>query len=300
VSDDGTVRMMYATGGLALGEFRCGPGHARWRRLNRIGAEPHVVFPHAAVEITQVGRAPLLADRNQIVFYNAGQPYRRALRHPAGDRSVFVVVAAALLPDLLAVAWPGGGRAPDRLPFTHGPSRAVAYVAHHRLVAHLRRAPCPDRLWVEETIVALVRGAVADAFAAAGSRAARARTRRAHRVLAADARALLDARLAEPLALADLARALHTSPFHLARVFAAETGSSLHAYRDQLRLREALDRVGDGERDLARLACELGYASHSHLTGRFRRAFGAPPSAFRPAASAEPSTIVEAAAVAAP
>ena len=98
--------------------------------------------------------------------------------------------------------------------------------------------------------------------------------------------------------LEQLARQLHVSPFHLARVFRAHTGFSLHGYRLQLRLRAALARVLDGEDDLAALACELGFASHSHLTDRFRQAFERSPSALRRAAATgcagELRTIVEA------
>jgi AraC-like DNA-binding protein len=55
---------------------------------------------------------------------------------------------------------------------------------------------------------------------------------------------------------------------------------TLHAYVHELRLRTALERVADGE-DLTRVALDLGYASHSHFTSLFRRAFGVTPSDFR-------------------
>ena len=47
----------------------------------------------------------------------------------------------------------------------------------------------------------------------------------------------------ESLPLGRLARRLQTSPYHLARVFRAETGFSVHAYRQSLRLRMALERM---------------------------------------------------------
>jgi len=72
--------------------------------------------------------------------------------------------------------------------------------------------------------------------------------------------------------------------FHLCRVFRTATGTSLHAYRSQLRLREALGRVPDAA-DLTALALDLGYASHSHFTQAFRRAFGTTPREWRESAS---------------
>ena len=81
--------------------------------------------------------------------------------------------------------------------------------------------------------------------------------------------------------LGELARTLHTSPFHLARVFRAETGFTLAGYRQALRLRAALERLPGNDRDLSALALELGFSSHSHFTATFTREYGVPPSAVK-------------------
>jgi AraC family transcriptional regulator len=83
------------------------------------------------------------------------------------------------------------------------------------------------------------------------------------------------------LTLARIATAVGCSVFHLCRSFRSATGLTLHEYREHVRLRVALERIGDGESDLSRLALDLGYSSHSHFTAGFRRAFGTPPSAAR-------------------
>jgi AraC family transcriptional regulator len=82
----------------------------------------------------------------------------------------------------------------------------------------------------------------------------------------------------ERLTLARIAAAVGYSMFHLCRSFRQATGLTLHDYREQLRLRLALERLEQGECDLSRLALDLGYSSHSHFTAGFRRSFGAPPS----------------------
>ena len=69
--------------------------------------------------------------------------------------------------------------------------------------------------------------------------------------------------------------------FHLARVFKARTGFSLHAYRNQLRLRAALERLAEPGVDLIDIALDLGFSSHSHFTDTFRRSFGKTPSVVR-------------------
>jgi len=64
------------------------------------------------------------------------------------------------------------------------------------------------------------------------------------------------------------------APFHLARSFRQQTGLSLHQYRQHLRLAAAMERLADGDRDLAGIAHDLGCCSQSHLGAVFRRDVG--------------------------
>jgi len=72
----------------------------------------------------------------------------------------------------------------------------------------------------------------------------------------------------------------------MCRLFREQTGRTIHAYRTQLRLRTALSRLADGERDLTRLALDLGFADQSHFTNAFRRTFDVSPAVFRRSLSA--------------
>jgi AraC-like DNA-binding protein len=82
------------------------------------------------------------------------------------------------------------------------------------------------------------------------------------------------------LSLSDIAREGDVSVFRVCRVFRAATGSTLHAYRNQMRLQAALERLGGGE-SLTEVALDLGYSSHSHFTAAFRELFGVTPSSVR-------------------
>ena len=72
----------------------------------------------------------------------------------------------------------------------------------------------------------------------------------------------------------------------MCRLFRRHAGLPLHRYRRRLRLREALRRLADGERDLTGLALDLGFSEHSHFTNAFRAEFSVPPSGFRSLVSA--------------
>jgi AraC-like DNA-binding protein len=273
---DAIERILYQSPLVAIGEFACPPQSPRWHEPNEIAGGPFAVFPHRSVVIEHDGRPPVLANPNHVVFYNAGETYRRRLHDERGSRCLFVAPRGSLLDELTA----GSGE----FPFGDGPGAAEAYVVQHAVHRHLLESPAPDELFIEESITHAVARATADAGEQAGRRRGAARretTSGLHRATVEDAKSLLTDEVATNTSLARLAERLHASPFHLARMFRAHTGFSLHGYRKQLRLRLALEHLGEGELDLSTIAHRLGFASHSHFTDSFRRAFGMPPSAVR-------------------
>lgn len=66
--------------------------------------------------------------------------------------------------------------------------------------------------------------------------------------------------------LVALAGLLHTSPAHLSRTFRHHVGMSISRYRNRVRVSQALERIGDGETDLAGLAATLGFSDQAHFT----------------------------------
>jgi AraC family transcriptional regulator len=64
-------------------------------------------------------------------------------------------------------------------------------------------------------------------------------------------------------------------------VFRAATGTTIHGFRRELRLRHALAHLLDGDESLADIASDCGFASQSHLTNLFRERFGITPAKAR-------------------
>jgi AraC-like DNA-binding protein len=83
------------------------------------------------------------------------------------------------------------------------------------------------------------------------------------------------------MGLVELARAVGSSPFHLSRVFREITEMTLSQYRLRLRLHQALDRIAEGDEDLASVAEAAGFADHSHMTRTVVTHFGQAPSELR-------------------
>jgi AraC-like DNA-binding protein len=282
--------VLYDAGGLRVGAFRRYPWQRPFEDTGPIQGFL-LVFPRTSVVIEHEGRAPVVADPTRVMLYNRGQTYRRRALSERGDECEWFSFPAELVADALRARDPGVDERLDR-PFrgTHAPADARAYLLQRRVVEHLAaraaRGEAPDALFVEEAMMQLLArctlgqvdaSAPSEGHASSESRGA---THVDHRAIADACRTLLAARLGDPLSLGAIARRVGVSPFHLARVFHRDAGTTLHAYRHDLRMRTALERVTAGE-DLARIAVELGYASHSHFTARFRRTFGATPSAVR-------------------
>ena len=277
MASDSVQQLVFESDRVVLGEFHCWPDDPRWSRENRAEEGHFVVFPGTSVVIERAGEA-VVATPNHVMFYDRDQAYRRRLLHPRGDHCVFLLVDEALLAELA-----GGGGEGFRFPVGHGPVEPATYLLH-RLLLRAALGRGADRLLLEETLYRVVGEALASGLRLAGPRGRRAErpgTSEAHAELVEATKELIARRLDERLTLGEIARGVHSSPFHLARVFRERTGFSIHGYRNQLRLRSSLDGLFEPDVDLALLARRLGYSSHSHFTDSFRRAFGPPPSAVR-------------------
>jgi AraC-like DNA-binding protein len=180
--------------------------------------------------------------------------------------------AIGLDPALAAALWGGD----QQLPGGALSTTPEIDLEHRLLLAAARRGASPDEL-AERAI-----GLAANALERGDPRrvgSGRPSTARSRRVLVEGARELL---AADPdRSLADLARTLAVSPHHLSRIFHAATGHTISRHRMRLRARAALERLAGGERDLARLAADVGAADQSHLCRIIRSETGQVPSALR-------------------
>jgi AraC family transcriptional regulator len=239
------------------------------------------VFPREGVWIEHAGRDPFVADANTVTYYNKGQLYRRRKLSVRGDQCEWFAVAPEAIADTLSAHEPAAIDRPDSpFPFTHGPSDARSYLRQRMVFHHVSVESNPDRLFVEEAVLSILGDVTGLAYAHDGPRPT-ARPRRRDIDLVEAARDVIASRFTENLSLSDIARDVGSSVFHLARIFKARSGFSLHAYRNQLRLRAALERLQETGVDLTDIALDLGFSSHSHFTETFRRSFGMTPSAVR-------------------
>lgn len=267
-----TIRRQVLDSSAGLVEnLQCG-GH-RHTSAEDFSPRFQVCLPYRGLFVWHVGDDDIVADANTVLFVSGGESYYISQPRSA-DYAELIITPD---PELLAEVTDGCGTPLASHPLFRRRSRRVDFGLQHLRTRFLNSAISGDwnGLAAEESMINLLRFAL-DA-GAAGSEASRP-TRR----LIGRAKEFLEANLASPMRLADVARAVGASPAYLTDVFRRVEGVPLHRYLTQLRLARALVELPHAS-DLTALALSLGFSSHSHFTAVFRRAFDCTPSCFRAA-----------------
>jgi AraC family transcriptional regulator len=91
----------------------------------------------------------------------------------------------------------------------------------------------------------------------------------------------VEARLAEPMSLADLASATGLTRMHFAAQFRAATGLPPHEYLLRRRIERAQEMLVGTGMSVVDVALSVGFQTQSHFTSVFKRFVGQPPRAWR-------------------
>lgn len=94
-------------------------------------------------------------------------------------------------------------------------------------------------------------------------------------------RAFIEAHLAEPIRVEQLAETVHMSPFHFTRMFKQAAGESPHAYITQRRMERAKALLSGSAMALVEVAASIGFQTQGHFTEVFHRHVGVTPRRFR-------------------
>lgn len=97
----------------------------------------------------------------------------------------------------------------------------------------------------------------------------------------AAAMAYLTDHYAQAPSLADVARAVHTSPFHFHRLFSRQVGLSPKHFLLRMQLQMAKWMLRATRTSIGQIATATGFASHGHFTATFHRIVGVSPSTYR-------------------
>jgi len=274
-----TVQPLLQTPLVAAHDVHC-RGECRHRSTEECAAATRLVFPYRGLFLRHVGSTQSVADANHVLLFNADQGYQ--VSHPAagGDACLSLSIAQPLLRELA----PAGLLQDRDKPVFRGQAlrideRAQVLVA---LLRHSLRRGSIEPLEAESLALTLACRSLGPRTAHAPG-ATRARQRLVDR-----AKLLLASDLTRRWTLAEIAAEIGGSPVYLTQAFQQVEGMPLYRYHLRLRLAHALNLMADCE-DVAALAQDLGFSSHSHFSAAFRQAYGRTPTAFRQAALARSS-----------
>ena len=270
-------RIIFASDTVRVGAFRCPVSDPRFPDSGPI-RESLVAFPRRGVWIRQEGSPSVVADPGIVTIYNRGRHYDRAAVSADGDISDWFAVAPDVAVAIAREVDPCASAEPERaFRFEVAPADHGLYLRQRRLFLAIERGEL-EPFAVEEQVLTLVEEVLRRAAGRDGDRPALSLARRD---LIERAKAELARDVAEPTDLRQLSTRLEASPSHICRVFLQGTGRTLHQYRLELRLRNALESLGESRMGVSRLAAELGFSSHSHFTAVLRRRYGMTPTEIR-------------------
>jgi AraC-like DNA-binding protein len=261
-----------------VGQFDCPPGHDCFPRTAPLQNDLLVFARHPLWWRRGAGEYRFV-EPGAALLHRAGSEIERRSVGQRGDRADWFGVR----PDVFRATLRENGADPSVVT-----ERGISLVTSARLRWQAHRFMTElaghggDALAVEEGALRLL--AIVATGLAGQARAhhrLRAPTQARRKRLVDRARAWLNAHPGGDHGLADIARAVGTSPWHLARIFREECGVTLHRYRQRQRLGIAIERLTSGAEDLSALAHDLGYSSHSHFSREFRRHVGVAPSSLR-------------------
>lgn len=274
------VRTLFRSDLVRVIDYRC-EGHDPAGEEIPQGFE--IVLPRAGAYQRRDAHGTFLADPNQVLFYNMGEPYDISHPIPGKDASTVFLITPALLIEMLREYNPDVENRPDRVfQRSHFTINSQLQILQFKLL----RPEAVDifaSLAVEEEIITLT----GEILRASHSRRAvqdtpSRNTLRVHAEQTHFVKTFLNAHVGLSLTLGEISSAVHLSPYHLCRVFKRNTGMTLHHYVKRLRLFNAAERLLEHPHmRLDLLALEYGFSNHGNFSTAFRQTFGVNPSELR-------------------
>jgi AraC-like DNA-binding protein len=264
-----SARMLAAGAGWRVQEVNCYSGPA-----DRPFEERHGWTSIAAV---MAGVFTYRSDRGRAVMVpgalmlgTAGTCFQCGHEHGTGDRCISFQFSPDFIEDVA-----GGLKSARGTAFTR-PSLAPDDRLLPLLAEARRLVRAPDPLHAEQVAISMAAAALSldqDAILSPADIRDEARAARAIQII--------EARLAKPLTIADLAREVGMTRRRFATCFRQVIGETPYSYILNRRLDAAAQRLRTGSGRVLDIALETGFGDLSEFTRRFHARFGRPPGDYK-------------------
>jgi AraC-like DNA-binding protein len=278
-----TDRTFRRTPLLSVGEYQLSVDHPQFA-AGVPETRPLLVFPRTSVRLISTNGDAAVCTPNTVNLFAAGDSCTREPVSDEGMRADWLALPAAVLGEL---ARETGAEPAQRLrPVSTRlavPIGGRTFLAQRFFFEAVHCNPTLSDLAVEEAALRLARRLLEEVASNPHAESRRFPTRRAVarvREIVEQTKSTLAREYWANFSVANLAAQVHCSPGYLSRTFSKQCGFTLHGYQQQLRLRASLQLLSEARFNGASIACQLGFANHSHFSDVFRTQFGITPTEF--------------------
>jgi AraC family transcriptional regulator len=246
---------------------RCGPDDQPFEERHGWTSVAAVL---AGVFTYRTGPGRAILAPGALLLGEAGRCFECGHEHASGDRCVSFHFSPDFIDEILG-GLKGARRSGFRRASVPPTERLLPLLAEARALAK-----APDPLRAEQLALGVASAAFAldhDVAITVPSLSDEARAARAARII--------EARYAEPLTIAGLAREVGLTRRRFATAFKAVVGATPYNYILIRRLEAAAERLRGGAGSTLEVALDTGFGDLSEFTRRFRARYGRPPGLYR-------------------
>ncbi len=233
--------------------------------------KPLIVFPKNCIWIQYRGKDPFIADSSLINLYNKQQEYKRFVLNPRGDYCHWIELSNELLHTIhhkeKGDIFSTQNLTCDLKTYLLQAQLFNAFISNHEV----------EPLELEEIVITIINN-ISNSM---NSRKEKLFSKPVHKKLTERVKSCIHSDLSQNKSLTDIAVEVYSPPYHISRIFKQTTGIGVHQFRNQIRLKSIYNKIQKGQDDLATMALEHGFSSHSHLSYCFKKYFGFTPSSLQ-------------------
>ncbi|BDX08683.1 helix-turn-helix domain-containing protein [Planctobacterium marinum] len=240
---------------------------------------PTLVFPATPTYICKSSGGRFLSDASKINIYDGSSSYERQVCDPRGDHCHWLELDSEVFFNAIEAHPLKHFRISDKeIRLDQLLSNPGVNLMFYRMLQNLKAQQISAEAGFEQILILLAvlfNNAVPDK-----QTAQKVNKRKRWRALAEAAQVAIARQPEKNQSISELANVLHTSEFHLCRVFKNIMGISVHQYRKLLRINLGIEQLAK-ETSITEIAMSLGFASPAHFSDVIKKGLGMSPRQIR-------------------
>lgn len=261
-----------------IGSFHCPAFTEDFASAGAISL-PTLVFPATPTYICKGNGGRFLSDASKINIYDGRSSYERQVCDPRGDHCHWLELDPQVFFSAIEAHPLQRFRVSENeFQLDQLLSNPNINLMFYRLLQRLKVQQIPTEAGFEQTLIFLA--ALFNSAEPDKREVQQVNKRKRWQALAEAVQSLIARQPEKNQSISELAQALHTSEFHLCRVFKTVMGISVHQYRKLLRINLGIEQLAT-DMSMTDIAMALGFASPAHFSDAIKKGLGMSPRQIR-------------------